>query len=46
MKRHKEFFQGCLRGGAICDALEWLIEFEKLNQIKNQTEKMVSKILG
>ncbi len=33
-KRKIEYFQGCLIGGAIGDALGWPIEFMKLNEIK------------
>ena len=36
MKRDKEFFRGCLIGGAIGDALGWPVEF--LNQSENHEE--------
>lgn len=35
-KREIEYFQGCLIGGAIGDALGWPIEFMKLNEIKRK----------
>ncbi|MEL7566806.1 MAG: ADP-ribosylglycohydrolase family protein [Dehalobacterium sp.] len=36
MKRHKEFFRSCVLGGAIGDALGWLIKFVELNEIKQK----------
>jgi len=33
MKRTREYFEGCLVGGAIGDALGWPVEFMKLNDI-------------
>lgn len=33
MKRNKEFFRGCLVGGAIGDALGWPVEFLRLSEI-------------
>lgn len=36
MKRSKEYFRGCLLGGAIGDALGWPVEFLKLNEIKKK----------
>ena len=35
-KRSKEYFRGCLLGGAIGDALGWPVEFLKLNEIKKK----------
>ncbi len=32
-KRNQEFFQGCLVGGALGDALGWPVEFLKLDEI-------------
>ena len=36
MKKSKDFFRGCLIGGAIGDALGWPVEFMKTNEIKRQ----------
>ena len=36
MKRNKEFFQGCLIGGAIGDAFGWPVEFMKINEITHR----------
>lgn len=36
LKKSKEFFRGCLVGGAIGDALGWPIEFLKLNEITHR----------
>jgi ADP-ribosylglycohydrolase len=36
MKRSREFFRGCLVGGAIGDALGWPIEFMKHDEIKRK----------
>lgn len=36
LKNEIEFFQGCLIGGAIGDALGWPIEFMKSNEIKKK----------
>jgi ADP-ribosylglycohydrolase len=36
MKRSKEYFRGCLLGGAIGDALGWPVEFLRLNEIKKK----------
>jgi len=33
MKRNKEFFRGCLLGGAIGDALGWPVEFSRYRHI-------------
>jgi len=33
MKREKEYFRGCLVGGAVGDALGWPVEFLKMEEI-------------
>ncbi len=39
MKRKSEYFQGCLIGGAIGDALGWPVEFMRYSQIKGKYGK-------
>jgi ADP-ribosylglycohydrolase len=34
MKKTRNYFRGCLIGGAVGDALGWLVEFNKLEEIK------------
>lgn len=36
MRRSKEYFQGCLLGGAIGDALGWPVEFKRLPEITSE----------
>ena len=36
MRKTKEFYRGCLIGGAIGDALGWPVEFMKLDEIRNK----------
>ncbi|MGF7186531.1 ADP-ribosylglycohydrolase [Desulfitispora alkaliphila] len=36
MKRNKDYFRGCLLGGAIGDALGWPVEFMTAEEIKDQ----------
>lgn len=36
MRRNKEYFRGCLLGGAVGDALGWPVEFLKLNEIRKK----------
>lgn len=36
MRKDKEFFRGCLIGGAIGDAMGWPVEFLSLEQIKSR----------
>ena len=39
MKRKSEYFQGCLIGGAVGDALGWPVEFMRYSQIKGKYGK-------
>jgi len=36
VKRKKEYFQGCLIGGAIGDALGWPVEFMRNAEIRRK----------
>ncbi|MDR1701442.1 MAG: ADP-ribosylglycohydrolase family protein [Sporomusaceae bacterium] len=40
MKRQKEYFRGCLLGGAIGDAMGYPIEFMKIEEIRNKYGKL------
>jgi len=36
MKRNRQYFRGCMLGGAIGDALGWPVEFLRLSEIKDK----------